>query len=333
MKTRSLAAVLLLACAWAGRAEASLTAGASGDASLADPVSVGTEPFVKGTYSLTAPLSGAMSALVDAAGRLGYGWPGQGLTWFGYAAADLSWRGDRFFALLGASAEGEGDATGTLPSLRAATDIELSLDLSRFTLSFSPSFRWWGGDAQGVGTDGELSAIISAGDAAVLRATASGGMEWPAPGFPVWFAGAGLGVSLYPGPPVVVSLDAGVRRRVSPNSAEVDADGIAVTVPNADSWLEVSARPELTASIGRGLSLGFSAPLALRLADHGAVQAGAVVAEREWLLTAGPALSLQVDLSRSFALTAALAGDLSFSNSPYLQERILSLTLEATLSL
>ena len=325
-------AVLLAACAAGLPAEVILAAGTSGECSLADPVSFGVEPFLEGTYSLTAPLTDAASGLVDAAARLGYGLPGQGLTWFGYAAADLSLRGERIFAILGASAEAEGDATAVLPSLRAATDIELSLDLSRFTLSLAPALRWWGGDEQGIGADGKLSAIFSAGDTAVLRASARGGMEWPSAGLPVWFAGGGLGLSLYPGPPLVVSLEAGLLRRVSPNSAEVDADGIAVTVPRADSHLEVTARPEITASLGRGISLGFSAPVALRLADHGAVQGGVVVSDREWLVTAEPALSLRVDLSRSFTLTAALAGDLSFSNSPYLEERVLSLTLEAALA-
>jgi hypothetical protein len=309
-----------------------IAAGASGESSLSDPVSFGVEPFLEGTYSLTAPITDAASGLIDAAARLGYGLPGQGFTWFGYAAADLSWRGERLFALVGASAEGEGDATGSLPSLRAATDIELSLDLSRSTLSFAPALRWWGGDELGLGADGKISAIIPAGDAAVLRASVRGGMEWPAEGMPVWFAGGELGASLYPAPPLVVALEAGLLRRVSSNSAEVDADGVAVTVPNEDSYLETTAGAEITATLGRGISLGMSVPISLRLADHGAVRGGVVVAEDEWLVAAGPALTVRVELSRSFTLTAALAGDLSFSNSLYLEERVLTITLEAALS-
>lgn len=325
-------AVLLAACAAGLPAEVIIAAGASGESSLSDPVSFGVEPFLEGTYSLTAPITDAASGLVDAAARLGYGLPGQGFTWFGYAAADLSWRGERLFALVGASAEGEGDATGSLPSLRAATDIELSMDLSRFTLSFVPALRWWGGDALGLGADGKVSAIVPAGDAAVLRASVRGGMEWPSAAHAVWFAGGGLGVSLYPVVPLVVALEAGLLRRVSPNAAEVDADGIVVTVPDEDSYLEVAAGAEVTATLGRGVSLGMSVPVALRLADHGAVQGGAVVAQGQWLVTAEPALSVRVELSRTFTLTAGLAGDLAFSNSPYLEQRVLSLTVEAELA-
>lgn len=332
MKRWLLLAAFLLGCAGAVPAEGTLAAGASGEAAFAEPFSLGVEPFLKGTYSLTAPLSEAASALLDGAFRVGYGLPGQGLTWFGFAAADLSWRKGSIFALAGATAEGEGDATGSLPSLRAATDLELSLDLSRFTLSLAPALRWWGGDTQGLGVDGKLSTIVSAGEAAVLRAMARGGVEWPSPGLPVWFAGAGLGLSLYPGPPVVISLDAGVLRRVSPNSADVDADGITVSVPREDSYLEVSARPELSATIGRGITLGFSAPVVLRLADHGAVQGGIVVPEDQWLVTAEPALALRIEMSRALTLTATVGGDLAFSNSFYLEERVAYLTLEASFS-
>ena len=333
MKTRVLLALFLVAIAGRPFADATLAAGASGESSLADPVSAGVEPFLKGAYSLTAPLSDSASALLDSAFRLGYGWPGQGLTWFGFSAADLSWRSGSFFALLGASAEIEGDATAALPQIRAATDIELSLDLSRLTLSFAPAFRWWGGDTQGLGLDGELSSIVSAGEAAVVRTGGRAGIEWPAMGMPVWFAGGDLGVSLYPGLPLAVSLDAGVLRRVSPNSEEVTADGLPVSVPRADSYLQVSARAELSAPMGKGISLGLSVPAALRLADHGAVQAGTVVAEGEWLVTVEPALSLRIELSRDFALKAVLGGDLAFSNSPYLEERVAYLSLEASLFL
>jgi hypothetical protein len=333
VKIRGLLCVVLLGCAWRACPEAALTVGASGESSLIDPVSAGIEPFLKGACSLTVPLSDRASALADAAVRLGYGWPGQGLTWFGFAAADISWRAGQFFAMLGASATAEGDATGSLPSLEAATDIEISLDLSRLTLSFIPTMRVRAGDEQGLGVDGVLSSILAAGDAAVVRARIQGGLEWPEAGLPEWFAGAGLGASWYPGMPIVASIDAAALRRVSSNSTVVTIDGAPVTVPNADSYLELSVLPEISAQLGRSLTLGLSVPTVLRLMDHGAVEGGVLIAQPEWLLTCGPTATLRLEASPSVSLKATLGGDLAFSNSSFREKRVAYLTLEAVLSL
>lgn len=332
MKIRGLLCIVLLGCSWQAFPEAALTVGASAESTRIDPVSAGIEPFLKGACSLTAPLSDRASALADAAFRLGYGWPGQGLTWFGFAAADFSWRAGPLFAMLGASATAEGDATGSLPSFEAATDVEVSLDLSHLTLSFIPAVRVRAGDEQGLGVDGVLSSILAAGDAAVARIRIQGGLEWPVDGLPEWIAGAGLGVSWYPGMPLVASIDAAALRRVSSNSSVETIDGVPITVPNADSYMELSVLPEISAQLGRSLTLGLSAPIALRLMDHGAVVAGVLIAEPEWLLTCGPMVSLRLEASPSVSLKATLGGDLAFSNSSFREKRVAYLTLEAVLS-
>lgn len=333
MKTWVVLCVLLLCCVCGAFPDVTLAAGTSGESSLVEPLALGIEPFLKGTGSLTAPLSDEVSALGDAAFRLGYGWPGQGLTWFAFAAADLSWRAEQYFTMLGASATAEGDATGSLPSLEVATDLEISVDLSRLTLSFTPTVRLWSGDSQGLGADGVLSSIVSAGDAAVLRAKVLGGIEWPATELPEWSAGAGLGVSWYPGAALVLSVDAGFTRRVSANPEEVTIDGSPVIVPNADSYRELSVAPELSASLGRGIRLGLSVPAAFRMMDHGAIVETVIVADPEWLLSTAPAATLRLEASRTLSVRAELGCDLVFSNSSFREKRVAYLTLEAVLSL
>lgn len=180
---------------------------------------------------------------------------------------------------------------------------------------------------------GVLSSIVSAGDSAVLRARIEGGIEWPEGEAMEWSAGAGLGVSWYAKAPVVASFDAGVRRHVSTNPADEMIDGAVVTIPNADGLLEASVLPELSVSLGRGVRLGILAPVWLRVADHGAVNAGALIADTEWLVGAAPEVSLRVDAARTLAFKTTLGGDLAFSNSSYKEERVAYLTVEAVLSL
>ena len=333
MKMKAFLCLALLGSACSTFADATLSVGASGESSLDEAISAGVEPFLKGTCSITAPLSDAASILSDGAVRLGYGWPGQGLTWFGFAAADLSYRSGAFFGKLGAAATVEGDASGSPPSIEASSDVEMTLDLSRFTLSFVPALRWRGGQTRSLTADGALSSIISAGDAAVLRAKVEGGIEQPEGETPEWFAGAGLGASWYPGAAMVVSVDAGIERRVSTNPADEIIDGSSVAIPNADSFMDVSLLPELSFSLGRGVRLGILAPLALRLMDHGAVEAGAIVADAEWLLSAAPEISLWFEATRAFTIRTVLGGDLALSNSSYREKRVAYLTLEAVLSL
>ena len=333
MKMKACLCLTLLGIACSTFADATLAVGASCDSSLNEAISAGVEPFLKGTCSITAPLSDAASILSDAAVRLGYGWPGQGLTWFGFAAADLSYRSGALFGKLGAAATVEGDASGSLPSIEVSSDVEMTLDLSRFTLSFAPALRWRGGQTRSLAADGALSSIISAGDAAVLRAKVEGGIERPEGETLEWFAGAGFGASWYPGAAMVVSVDAGIERRVSTNSADEIIDGSSVAIPNADGFMEVSFLPELSFSLGRGVRLGILAPLVLRLMDHGAVEAGAIVADAEWLLSAAPEISLRFDASRALAVRTVLGGDLAFSNSSYREKMVAYLTVEAVLSL
>jgi hypothetical protein len=153
VKRWSLFCVLLLAGALLASAEVSLTAGTSGEASLADLPAAGIEPFLAGSASLTKALSDSASGLADAAFRLGYGWPGQGLTWFVFGSAGLSWRGGPFFVMAGGSATGEGDATGSVPLVEGAAELELTLDMSAFTVSLAPSLRAEWGEERSAGID------------------------------------------------------------------------------------------------------------------------------------------------------------------------------------
>jgi len=235
--------------------------------------------------------------------------------------------------MAGGSATGEGDATGSLPLVAGAAELELTLDMSTFTVSLAPALRARWGEERSAGVDGEMSSIVSAGDSAVLRAKLRGGVLWPQALPAEWWVGAGLGASWYPTPPLVVSLDAGVTRRFSANAAEVTIDGAALTIPSAASYLEVSLLPELSASLERGLRMGLSVPAAFRAMDHGSVVGTAVTAEPEWVFSAEPAASLRIETSGTLALEATLGCDLVFSNSSYLEKLVAHLTVEASVAL
>ena len=273
MRENALVCIILAAIALGSYGEAAVSFGASAEASLAEPVSVGIEPFLKGTGSLTAALTDELSALADASTRLGYGTPGQGFTYFGFAAADLSYRSGTFFGKLGATSTVEGDVTGSLPDLVVGSDVEMTLDFSVFTLSLAPTVRWKQSDTQRrLEGEGALSSIISAGDQALLRARLEGGVAWPDAGTLEWFAAASAGVSFYMEAPLVLSIDGGFRRSIAANSLPDTIDGALVTIPNANGSLETFLSLDLSASLGRDLRLGFLAPV--RLPNRGSWRRG-----------------------------------------------------------
>jgi hypothetical protein len=334
VREKALVCVILAAIAASSYGQSDLSMGASAEAALAVPVSLGVEPFLKATGSLTAPLTDELSALADASARLGYGVPGQGFTYFGYAAADFSYRSGTLFGKLGATSTAEGDSTGSLPDLTVASDAEVTLDFSLFTLSFSPTLRWKQSDTQRrLEGEGAFSSIVSAGDQALLRARLEGGVGFPEGGTPEWFAAASAGVSFYPQAPLVLSIDAGVKKSFAANSLAQTIDGTVVTIPNANAFAEAFLAFELSASLGRDLRLGVLAPVRYRMADHGAVQGTAILPGNEWLFSVSPAVSLELALSSRFSLKATCGADLPFSNSAYLEQRVAYLTVESIFSI
>lgn len=334
MREKTLVCIILAAIAVGSYGEADLSFGTTGEASLAEPVSLGIEPFLKGTASLTAPLTDELSALADASARLGYGLPGQGFTYFGYAVADLSYRSGMLFSKLGATSTVEGDSTGSLPDFAVASDAEMTLDYSSFTLSFSPTLRWKQTDMQRrLEGEGALSSIVSAGDQALLRVRLEGGVGLPEGGTPEWFAAASAGVSFYPEAPLVFSIDGGFKRSFATNSLEETVDGAVVTIPNANGYIEAFLSLELSASLGRDLRLGLLGPVRYRIADHGAVEGTAILPQTEWRLSVSPTVSMELALSSSFSLKATCGADLPFSNSAYLEKRVGYFTIESILSI
>jgi hypothetical protein len=333
MRKIAFAAVLSLVGASLVCAEAALTIGTNAEMGFEVPNSIGLEPFLAGTLSATVPLSAEWSALADASTRIGYGVPGQGFTWFGYGAADLTWRDASTFAKLGATGSAEGDATGSVPSVAIASDTEISIDFAACSISFAPTVRWRFDGAQRLEVEGVLAGIFSSGESAVTQASLSAGVDWPQEGSLEWQVGARVGFSWYLAAPIVLSLDAELIRSIASNSSTISIDSVTVSIPAANSFLEVSLAPELSGSLARGLRLRAVAPCAYRISDHGAIIEASVSAEPQWLLSASPSISLQFALSDWFSATATCGAELRYSNSAYLASQAGYFTVKATLAL
>jgi hypothetical protein len=313
--------------------EAVMDLGAGGETRLAEDAPPAFEPFLKGAASLTFPLSEELSALADAAARVGYGWPDPGMSFFGFAAADLAYRKGRFFGRIGAVSTIEDDDTEDPSYFDVASDTELTLDFDFFTLSFAPNVRFIQSDTRRVEAQGALWSILAAGDQTILRARLEGGIAWPEQGTEEYFAAASVGFSLYPAALLVVSADAGYRTSVSDNPLDETIDGTVITIPHANGYDEYFLSLDVSGSLARDVRFTILAPSKWRLSDHGAVQDSAITEETEWLFSLSPAFSLEFTLSTAFSLKATCGADLSFSNSSYLEERAAYLRIESILSI
>jgi hypothetical protein len=314
-------------------AEAVMDLGAGGEARLEEDTPAAFEPFLKGAASLTFPLSGELSALMDAAARIGYGWPDPGTAFFGYAAADLAYRKGSFFGRIGAVSTIEDDDTEDPSYFDVASDTELTLDFDFFTLSFAPNVRFIQSDTRRVEAQGAFWSILAAGDQTILRARVEGGIAWPQEGTEEYFAAASAGFSLYPAALLVVSADAGYRRSVSDNRTDETIDGSVISIPHANGYGEYFLLLDLSGSLARDVRFTILAPAKWRLSDHGAVEGSSITEETEWLFSVSPAFSLELSLSTEFSLKATCGADLAFSNSSYLEERVAYLRIESILSI
>jgi hypothetical protein len=314
-------------------AEATLDLGAGGETRVEEGESATVEPFLKGAASLTIPLSEELSALADAAARIGQGLPDGGTAYAGYAAADLAYRRGLFFGRIGAvSTFDDGDAYDSA-YYDVATDTEITLDFDLFTISFAPNLRFIQSDARRIEAEGALWSILAAGDQTILRARLEGGIAWPEDGTEEYFAAASAGFSLYPAALLVVTGDAGFKRSVSTNSLDETIDDTVVTIPHANGFNEYFLSLEASGSLSRDVRFTVFAPAKWRVSDHGAVEGSAVTDETEWRFSLLPGFSLEFILSPAFSLKATCGADLVFSNSDYLEERAGYLRIESILSI
>jgi len=323
--------IAFLACAAAAWSEVDFSAGLNGNLPLPEIEPAGVEPWVKAQGDFLFPLSDEASLLLDAGGRFGYALPGQLLNWNGSASGAVTWRGDQWFWKLGADAEAEGKAGSV--SIDLASDLEVSLDLSLLTIAFVPTLRWSTGDLPGLGLEGGFSGIFAAGEEAVLRAALSTGTTRPGEIDYEWFVEGGIKFTWYSPALVVFSAEAAYKRNFAPASAVITADGVPVTVPSANGYNEAFVSPEVSASLGPGLLFNACVPARFRISDHGAIQAGSLTADSEWIFSVSPAASFRFDLSRLFEVGVSGGADIVFSNSPYREGAAAYFAIEGTLRL
>jgi hypothetical protein len=169
--------------------------------------------------------------------------------------------------------------------------------------------------------------------AEVLRAGLSTGATRPGTLDFEWFAGGGIELTWYSPALVVFSIEAAYKRNIAPASAVITADGIPVTVPSADGYNEAFISPEVSASLAPGILFNAGLSSRFRISDHGAIRAGALAEESEWIFSVSPAASLRFDFSKLLEVGVSGGADMVFSNSLYREGIAAYFAIEGTLRL
>ncbi len=230
-------------------------------------------------------------------------------------SGDLSFRTNRFLAMLKASSLLWLSTSAALPDMDTSLEAFLSLDDFSVSYYVSPKLVASFGIEQSLWIQGEAGMTAMVSDELVLKAAFGAGILIPQ--FTTgYFLKPFLDISWYPGPLATVMFDIGVQRNVS-SLTEVLVSGMDAVF--TETYWKPFLAIESSILIDPVSRISIKLPVDCILKEHNAVFEGSYVDAPEWSVGFYPSFALTFDITETFSLVGKMTFTSILSNSDYLR--------------